>query len=213
MNAVVFDIDTQVDFLDPAGTLYVPGSQDIAPNIQRLLQWASEHRVTTISPVCAHLPNDPEFQQFGPHCIEGTQGARRYFDDLPTLPRSVYPAEGVIKAAELSIRPGHHYLVQKRTFPMFANPWMAALRAHGTFRRVRCIVFGVATDVCVCCDVLDLCRADAHVSLVSDAIAGINPDDTRQALEEMQRGGAHVVTTADVTGDDRRSAVSPRPVA
>jgi nicotinamidase/pyrazinamidase len=198
MDTVFFDIDTQVDFLDPAGALYVPGSQAIAPNIRRLLECASEHGITTISPMCAHVVDDPEFRQFPPHCIEGSPGQRRYFDELPRLSRHLWLADATVGPADLHIDNRHHYVVQKRTFPMFANPWMQALRERGVFDAMPCVAFGVATDVCVLTDVLDLCGAGAQVRVVRDAIAGIDATDTQRALAQMENAGARFVTTSEV---------------
>jgi nicotinamidase/pyrazinamidase len=192
------DVDTQVDFVDPNGALYVAGSERILPNIRALLEHASRFGITTISPMCAHVVNDPEFRQFPPHCIEGTPGQRRYFDDLPRLPRHVWPPSALVTPRDLEVRVGHHYVVQKRTFPMFANPWMDALRRRGTIGDFDAVVFGVATDVCVRADVLDLCAAGARVRLVEDAIAGIAPGDTERALGEMASAGARTVTTEDI---------------
>ena len=200
MDEILIEVDVQVDFVDPAGTLYVSGSQAIAPNIRRLLEFATQRRITTISPMCAHVVNDVEFQQFPPHCIEGTPGQRRYFDDLPKLPRRIWPADAAVQDSDVIIDPGHHYVAPKRTFPMFANPWMHALRERGALRDVDCIVFGVATDVCVRIDTLDLCHAGAHVRLVTDAIAGITREDSERALREMQEAGARFVLTDDIVG-------------
>src|SRR5512139_2452893 len=136
MDTVFFDIDTQVDFMDPRGALYVRGSETIAPNIRRLLEYATQHAITTVSPMCAHVVNDPEFEQFGPHCVEGKAGQRRYFDELPRLPRQVWHADATVTPADLTLAPGRHYVVQKRTFPMFANPWMAALRERDVFHHL-----------------------------------------------------------------------------
>jgi len=195
MEQLFIEVDVQVDFVDPAGALYVPGSREIVPNIRRLLEYATQRGITTISPMCAHVVNDSEFQQFPPHCIEGTPGQRRYFDGLPKLPRHIWPPDASLKPADLSIEPGQHYIAAKRTFPMFANPWLRALRDRGAFRDVDCVVFGVATDVCVRIDTLDLCHAGAHVRLVTDAIAGITREDTERALQEMREAGARFVRT------------------
>jgi nicotinamidase/pyrazinamidase len=200
MNEVFIDVDTQVDFVDPAGALYVAGSREILPNIRRLLELAGARRITTISPMCAHLPNDPEFAQFPPHCVEGTPGQQRYFESLPALPRRIWKADAAVTEADLRLEPGHHYVAQKRVFPMFANPWLAAMRERGAFRGLSCVVFGVATDVCVRCDVLDLCATGAEVRLVADAIAGIDVNDTRRALAEMQDAGARLIRTEQVVG-------------
>jgi len=92
-------------------------------------------------------------------------------------------------------------VVQKRTFAMFANRWLAALREEGVFRHLPAVVFGVATDVCVLRDVLDLCQAGARVRVVRDAIAGLTPAGTERALQEMQDVGATFVTTDDIVRD------------
>ena len=36
MRTVFFDVDTQIDFVYPAGALYVPGAESIVPLIARL---------------------------------------------------------------------------------------------------------------------------------------------------------------------------------
>jgi len=204
METVFFDIDTQVDFVDPNGALYVPGSKEIAPNIRRLLEYAGEHRITTISPMCAHVVNDSEFQQFAPHCVEGSPGQRRYFDELPALRRHVWEPEATVGKGDLEIVRGDHYVVKKRSFPMLSNPWVKALAERGRFRGMDAVAFGVATDVCVRVDVLDLCHAGAHVRLVRDAIAGIRADDSERALREIIGAGARLVTTDEIVGDGRR---------
>lgn len=204
METVFFDIDTQVDFIDSNGALYVPGSKEIAPNIRHLLEYAGEHRITTISPMCAHVVNDPEFQQFPPHCVEGSPGQRRYFDELPKLRRHVWEAEATVREADIDIVSGDHYVVKKRSFPMFSNPWMKALAKRGRFRGMDAVAFGVATDVCVRVDVLDLCRVGARVRLVRDAIAGIRVDDTERALRQMTGAGVRLVRTGEIVGEGTR---------
>src|SRR6185295_883710 len=72
---IFFDIDSQHDFMDRGGALYTPDSETIKPNLELLLRAAGEYRITTISSRCAHVPNDPEFAIFPPHCIDGTYGA------------------------------------------------------------------------------------------------------------------------------------------
>ena len=195
---VFVDVDTQVDFVDPRGALYVAGCETILPNIRALLEHASRFGITTISAMCAHVVNDAGFRQLAPHCIEGTPGHRRYFDDLPRLPRHVWPSSALITPRDLEVRVGHHYVVQKRTFPMFANPWMDALRRRGAIGEFDAVVFGVATDVSVRADVLDLCAAGARVRVVEDAIAGLEPGDAERSLGEMIGSGARLVATAEI---------------
>ena len=67
MKTVFFDIDTQIDFLYPAGALYVPGAERLVPLIARLNRIAP----ALVSTLDAHSENDPEFQSYPPHCVAG----------------------------------------------------------------------------------------------------------------------------------------------
>ena len=53
MKTVFVDVDTQIDFVFPAGALYVPGAETILPNIARLNQYASDKGHRLISTVDA----------------------------------------------------------------------------------------------------------------------------------------------------------------
>ena len=77
MKTVFFDVDTQIDFLFPAGALYVPGAEHIIPNIARLNRYAAENGIPLVSTVDAHTENDPEFAAWPPHCIVGTVGQQK----------------------------------------------------------------------------------------------------------------------------------------
>ena len=45
MNMVFFDIDTQMDFVFPAGALYVPGAEQALPQVARLNRWAKDRGI------------------------------------------------------------------------------------------------------------------------------------------------------------------------
>src|SRR5579885_2662099 len=74
---VFLDIDTQVDFMLPHGALYVPGAEQIIPNLRALMVYAQEHQIPVLSSADAHAPDDPSFAQWPPHCVVGTEGQRR----------------------------------------------------------------------------------------------------------------------------------------
>ena len=77
MKTIFFDIDSQLDFLYPAGALYVPGAEHIVPAIARLNHYAAAHGIPVISTTDAHTENDPEFRDWPPHCVAGTTGQAR----------------------------------------------------------------------------------------------------------------------------------------
>src|SRR5947209_10447735 len=92
MQTVFFDIDTQYDFMDPKGKLYAPGAEEIVPNLMEIFALAERQRITTISSVDAHTPDDPEFKQFNAHCVAGSAGQKRVLADRPHLPlRVIHP--------------------------------------------------------------------------------------------------------------------------
>ncbi|MGH9938025.1 MAG: cysteine hydrolase family protein, partial [Blastocatellia bacterium] len=179
------------------GALYVPDAEAIRPNIERLLRAASERKITTISSRCAHEPDDPEFEIFPPHCIDGAPGAERVFADLPALPR-LEIAVGAVADSQTQLQPATHYVVKKKVFDLFSNQWLEGLRWRGDFIGESCVVFGVATDYCVRACALGLAEADAHVLIVEDAIRGVAGETTARTIGEMRAAGVEFTTTDEV---------------
>jgi nicotinamidase/pyrazinamidase len=192
-----FDIDTQRDFMHGEGALYVPDAEAIWPNIERLLRAAGEKGITTISSRCAHEPGDPEFEIFPPHCLAGTPGAERIFPHLPQLPHHEI-AVGAKADPEAELAPATHYIVKKKVFDLFSNPWLEGLRERGAFSGQKCVVFGVATDYCVRACALGLAQAGAQVLLVEDAIQGVANETTEKAIAEKRAAGIRFTTTDEV---------------
>src|SRR6201982_528187 len=74
-DLILWEVDTQADFMLPGGKLYVPGAEKLLPNIQKLTDVARKGKVFLVSHGCYHSPNDPEFQTFPPHCVKGSPGS------------------------------------------------------------------------------------------------------------------------------------------
>src|SRR5450755_352189 len=72
---IFWEVDVQADFMLPGGKLYVPGAEKLLPNIRKLTDAARRGKVFLVSHGCFHVPNDPEFAHFPPHCIKDTPGA------------------------------------------------------------------------------------------------------------------------------------------
>ena len=77
MKTVYFDIDSQLDFLYPAGALYVPGAERIVPVIASLNRFAAAQGIPVVSTTDAHAEDDAEFQVWPHHCVAGTWGSAR----------------------------------------------------------------------------------------------------------------------------------------
>ncbi|MGH9799672.1 MAG: cysteine hydrolase family protein, partial [Blastocatellia bacterium] len=135
---IFFDVDTQYDFMEPGGALYVPQAETVKPNMERLLRAAGERGITTISSRCAHQPGDAEFEMFPPHCLEGSPGAERVLADLPQLPRQEIAVDAVADA-QTRLEAGKHYVVKKIVFDMFSSKWLDGLRQRGALRDEACV--------------------------------------------------------------------------
>ena len=57
------------------------------------------------------------------------------------------------------------------------------------------VVGGLATDYCVRASVLDARRAGFEVTVLTEGVAGISPEDSLRALEEMRAAGATLAAT------------------
>jgi nicotinamidase/pyrazinamidase len=190
---VFFDVDTQVDFMHPTGRLYVPGAEQIVPNLHRLMKWASENDVPVISTADAHSPDDPEFKIWPPHCVIGTPGQRR-------IPETLFPASVVIPCRPGAFQPPARWvgqlIVEKPTYSAEDNPnFDGILHALGSRRAG---VFGVATEYCVLAVALALRRRGFKVEVVVDAIKPITAEGGRKALEEMAAACVRTVATAEI---------------
>ncbi len=188
---VFFDIDTQVDFLDPSGALYVPGAEAIVERVAALNHFAAAHRIPLISTMDAHAVNDPEFRDWPPHCIAGTPGQRKPASTL--LKRSVVVANSP-GLPNLARAP--QVLLEKQTFDCFSNANLPALleRLHAG----ECVVYGVVTEICVKFAALGLLRTGRRVSIVTDAVKELDPAAAAATLAEFTAGGGVLTTTAQV---------------
>jgi nicotinamidase/pyrazinamidase len=195
LQTVLFDIDTQYDFVDPNGKLYAKGAEEILPNLNNIFSLAERHRFTTISTMCAHTANDPEFKQFGPHCVAGTPGQLRVLADRPRLPLRRISAD--VKGGVV-FETGIHYEIEKRKFDPFSNAWLQMLLKKGKLNGFQAIVFGVATDYCVNDAVKGLLGAKIKTYVVVDAIKAIDPAAGERTTAEWGNNGANLITTKEL---------------
>lgn len=178
MKTVFFDIDTQIDFLFPAGALYVPGAERLVPLIARLNQQAE----TVVSTTCAHAEDDPEFRQWPPHCVRDTAGQAK--------PQSTLLADRVVLAsAPCSLRLARQIILEKQQLDLFSNPNLPALLE--ALRADAYVVYGVVTEYCVGYAALGLLATGKPVTLLTDAIQSLCDEDAARAIQNFtSRGGA-----------------------
>lgn len=211
MKTILWEVDTQADFMLPGGNLYVPGAEKIIPNITRLVDQARQSRVLLISSADAHQADDPEFQHWPPHCVKGSAGAE-------LIPEARAARLLVIPNQRDFVFPGNlgayqQILLEKNTLDIFDNPNTGALLAWinmmsavsaapaattgGSDAGPDFLVFGVVTEYCVLRAADGLLRRGFRVSIVQDAIQSLDEKKGREILNELQSRAAQLITTKE----------------
>jgi nicotinamidase/pyrazinamidase len=194
MRTVFFDVDTQIDFLYPAGGLYVPGAEAIVGNVARLNRYAGANGIPLISDTDAHSENDAEFREWPPHCVVGTIGQMKPQTTLLAR-RSVVGSKAPLVDWPTGVE---QMLLEKQTLDAFSNPQLPGfLDAIGAERFV---VYGVVTEICVKCAVWGLMATGKRVELVTDAVRHLDNAASDQMLRDFQGSGGILVTTASLAG-------------
>ena len=206
---VFVDVDTQRDFLEPTGALFVPGSGAILDNLARLTAYARGHGIPVIATACAHTPEDvEEIARFGPHCMAGTPGQAR-------VPQTDWPGGLVLGPAdpfdESGFVPPAHLTIEKRDYDVFTHPEAARVFARYARDRPTFVVYGVATDYCVKAAVLGLLDRAGRVSVVVDAVRAIDAGREADVFAEFTARGAVLTLTDVVCRNDRRPLASSQP--
>jgi nicotinamidase/pyrazinamidase len=195
---VFVDVDTQRDFLDPAGALFVPGSEAIIEHLGRLTDFARERGIPVLATACRHTPDDAELKNFPPHCMDGSPGQQRIDATAWNAPE----AKVLGPSEPFSGDPPPHLTIQKREFDVFSHPAAGSLVDRYNRDRPTFVVYGVATDYCVAAAVRGLLDRGCKVAVVVDAVRAIDAPHEADVLAEFTRRGALLTLTDAVCGPD-----------
>lgn len=200
---LLWDVDTQVDFVLADGKLAVPGAEAVAPAMGRLVAWAREHGVVHLATADDHeltdpeISDDPDFEAtYPPHCLRGTPGAAKIAETAQRdpLPISLTPYPPPLVPALVEGR--RELLVLKKTYSAFSNPSLEHVLTALDPSEV--IVFGVATDVCNHAAIMGLLARGRAVTFVDDASRGLAEERVAAVLEQWRRAGVRFTTTDEV---------------
>ncbi|GAI16777.1 unnamed protein product, partial [marine sediment metagenome] len=164
MAKAILVTDMLRGFLESGHPLYCgQGARRIIPNIQRLLEQEIAEGSKVFFICDHHAPNDPEFEMFPPHCIEGTTEA----EVIPELAK--YPGE----------------VIPKRRFSGFFETDLD--ERLGKLAPEKLVVCGVCTDICVLHTVADARNRDYIVEVPTSCVASFDHRAHQFALEHMEK--------------------------
>jgi nicotinamidase/pyrazinamidase len=189
--AVLLVVDLQNDFC-PGGSLAVAEGDTIILLINRYIELFRADGVPVIASRDWHPSVTDHFSQYGglwpPHCIQGSAGAGfhpglRLPDDVTVVSkgsdthRDDYSAMQATLASGRSL--GEH------------------LKSTGVTHLYVC---GLATDYCVKWSALDALREGFRVTLLTDAVKGVEltHGDSLRALEKIEEAGGELADMARI---------------
>ncbi len=200
---ILWDVDTQVDFMLPDGKLYVPGAEETAPAMQRLVAAAREAGIVHVASADDHELTDPEISDkpdwrntYPPHCLRGTRGAQKIpeTEQADPLPLSLVPfPPGLV--SDLA-RGQRELLLLKKSFDVFTNPNADALL--DALDPDEIVVFGVATDVCDDAAIRGFLQRGRRVRFVEDAARGLDESRVHQCTSVWRDAGVQFTTVDEV---------------
>jgi nicotinamidase/pyrazinamidase len=203
VNRVLWDVDTQVDFMLPEGKLYVPGAEQTASAMARLVAAAREAGIVHVASADDHELTDPEISDdpdyrntYPPHCLRGTPGAEKVPETRQSdpLPLALLPfPPGLIPGIVDGRR---EILLLKKNFNVFTNPNTEALLEALDPDEV--VVFGVATDVCDDAAILGFLLRDRRVVFVEDAARGLDEERVEAVTKVWRDRGVEFANADDV---------------
>jgi nicotinamidase/pyrazinamidase len=190
---IFFDVDTQFDFMLPAGSLYVPDAEKLLPNLAALTSFAAVNKHPLLSTADAHAENDVEFRTWPAHCIAGTLGQQKVSVTrlAPAVTLSSQPGVQLENAAQ--------FIVEKQVLDAFTNPNLLPLLNH--LAGDCCVVYGVVTELCVEKALAGLTKLGKRVVLVTDAIKSLS-DAGDQVVNRYREVGVELRTTGQILSGD-----------
>ena len=187
-------IDVQNDFC-PGGALPVPEGDRVVPVLNRYITLFRERKLPVIASRDWHPAITSHFRDYGGiwpvHCVQESEGARFHRDlilpgDAIVISKGMDPSKDSYSAFQATAESGV-------IFPRL-------LKGLGI---TNLYVGGLATDYCVKASVLDGLRQNLSVTLLEDAVRGVdlNPGDSAKAIAEMADAGAKRMTFRQVQAD------------
>jgi nicotinamidase/pyrazinamidase len=204
-DTLLWDVDTQYDFMRPEGRLYVAGAEGIIDNVSRARRFALDNGYSILASTDWHkegnaeISDRPDFKTtFPPHCLAGKKGSEKvgYLGDLQI---DVVPNEkmSTVDLQKLLDKKQFHIVMRKEELDPFSNPNTKTLM--GLLKPASVVVFGVALDLCVKQLVEGLIKMGGiKVYLLRDAVKGLGTKPDNDVLEELKNKGVEITSLAEL---------------
>ena len=187
-------VDVQNDFC-PGGTLAVPCGDEVVAPLNSMVELFRANGLPVFATRDWHPTNTKHFKDYGgiwpPHCVQHTFGAC-FHSDLRFIGAEII-TKGTGEDEDEASYSGFGGV-------NFAGRSLEELLKSNQVTDID--IGGLATEYCVKATVLDALKLGFKVYLLEDACRAVNikPNDGANAIKEMKKAGAKVITTKEVLG-------------
>ena len=198
---IFWNVDTQRDFMEKDGALYIKNAETIKPNLKKLTEFARENNIFVVNTADFHFPDDKELSDkpdfittFPPHCMWDSKG-HNFIEE--TAIKGNYSTLDYRQDQETDINVyDNNIVLTKNKFDVFkGNPHTNQLLDFINPDIV--IVYGVATNVCVNCAVLGLKQRGLQVIVIKDAIKELPNLPVKEIYDVWTTRGVAFIDTKD----------------
>ena len=200
---ILWDVDTQNDFMLPDGKLYVPGAEQTLTAMKRLVEAARGAGIVHVASADDHELTDDEISDapdlrstYPPHCLRGTRGARK----IPETEQED-PVPITLEPLPERYLDGREFLLLKKSFDVFTNPNTDRLLQWLDPDEI--LVFGVATDVCDDAAIRGFLERGRRVTFVEDAARGLDEARVAACTAAWREAGVAFTTVEEAVGQFR----------
>ncbi len=196
---IFWNVDTQKDFMNSDGALYVEGAETIKPNLKKLTEFAIKNNIFIVNTADFHFPDDEELSDepdfintFPEHCMFNSKG-NHFIEE--TKIKGNYSILDYREGQDTTVDVwDNNIIITKNKFDVFeGNPNTNKLL--DLINPDIVIVYGVATNVCVNCAVLGLRKRGIKVIVVNDAIKELPDLPLKEIYDNWQCIGVNYILT------------------
>lgn len=196
-----WNVDTQVDFVEPDGKLYVPGAEKLKPLWADIVDFAKVNDIRVVNtadfhhPDSAELSYQPDFiSTFPEHCMSNTRGAE-YVDETNPIDPFIVDWDKEFDAID-ALMENRNIVIRKDAFDVFSgNPYTNKIVEKLQPQTV--VVFGVTTNVCVNDAVIGLVKRVNRVIVLEDATKEL--PKIPMPFDHWKKLGVEMMTFSELT--------------
>lgn len=209
-NTLIYNVDTQVDFIEQTGKLYVPESDKLKPVFRKIQDLAKNKKIRVVSSQDWHgiytneISTTPDFNTtFPEHCMAYTHGAKIVNDSLDEeeIPfiidwdrTTTFTDNGILN---------RNIIIRKDKFNVFDGN----TNTTGLFSLLidnigikNIFVYGVVTEICVAAFIDEIMNRykNINIYLISDAIMHLDEGKSTKMIEEWRKNEKFILTSSNI---------------